>query len=262
VGIERDLSSPLPWRRSQRASQQRRVTQARRRRWAFRGRTGVSCALIAMAFATAGAVAQESPPAGSGGASASGESGSKKASSGASVSAIQRALGLPADGVYGRRTRAAVKRFQRREGLKVDGIAGPATLAALGLTDGDSGDGGADTGDSTGSGDGTGATGDGGSTDSAPRATGTETVSGQAPAASGDAAATLERIAQCESGGNPAAVSAGGQYRGKYQFDQATWEQLGGTGDPAKASETEQDRLAAKLLAQRGTAPWPVCGGG
>jgi hypothetical protein len=260
VGTERDLSSPLPWRRSQRASRQRRDTRARRRRRAFRGRAGVSCALIAMAFATAGALAQESPPSGAGGATANGQSGSGDDSSGASVAAIQRALGLPADGVYGRRTRAAVKRFQRRRGLEVDGIAGPATLAALGLKKGDSGDG--DSGDTTGDGAGTRATGDGGSTDATTGATGTQPLGGQEPGtASGDASATLERIAQCESGGNPAAVSADGQYRGKYQFDQATWEQIGGTGDPAKASEAEQDRLAAKLFARRGTAPWPVCGG-
>jgi hypothetical protein len=35
---------------------------------------------------------------------------------------------------------------------------------------------------------------------------------------------------------------------------------MGGTGDPADAPEAEQDRIAAALLAQRGTAPWPVCG--
>ncbi|WP_217915815.1 transglycosylase family protein [Miltoncostaea marina] len=77
---------------------------------------------------------------------------------------------------------------------------------------------------------------------------------------SGGAPAHLERIAQCESGGNPRAVSASGQYRGKYQFDPGTWQSLGGTGDPAAAPEAEQDRLAALLYAQRGPAPWPVCG--
>ncbi len=80
------------------------------------------------------------------------------------------------------------------------------------------------------------------------------------PAPSGDVAAHLERIAQCESGGNPRAVSASGQYRGKYQFDQSTWEANGGTGDPAAAPEAEQDRVAAALYAARGPAPWPVCG--
>jgi septal ring factor EnvC (AmiA/AmiB activator) len=70
----------------------------------------------------------------------------------------------------------------------------------------------------------------------------------------------LERIAQCESGGDPRAVSASGQYRGKYQFDQGTWEGVGGTGDPAAAPEAEQDRRAAMLYARSGPAPWPVCG--
>jgi peptidoglycan hydrolase CwlO-like protein len=72
--------------------------------------------------------------------------------------------------------------------------------------------------------------------------------------------AVLDRIAECESGGNPTAVSASGQYRGKYQFDPGTWRGVGGTGDPAAASEAEQDRRAALLYAQSGPAPWPVCG--
>jgi len=70
-------------------------------------------------------------------------------------------------------------------------------------------------------------------------------------------AAHLARIAQCESGGDP--TLADGQYRGKYQFDMATWQAVGGTGDPAAAPEAEQDRRAAMLYAQRGGAPWPVC---
>jgi resuscitation-promoting factor RpfB len=69
----------------------------------------------------------------------------------------------------------------------------------------------------------------------------------------------LESIARCESGGNPAAISPGGTYRGKYQFDRATWKSLGGKGDPAKASERRQDRLAARLYARAGGAPWPNC---
>jgi hypothetical protein len=79
--------------------------------------------------------------------------------------------------------------------------------------------------------------------------------------APGAGASTLERIALCESGGDPTAVSADGRYRGKYQFSRATWERLGGSGDPAAAPEAEQDRIAAKLLAAEGTDPWPVCGG-
>jgi peptidoglycan hydrolase-like protein with peptidoglycan-binding domain len=144
------------------------------------------------------------------------------------VRALQQKLGVSADGVYGPKTRAAVKRFQRAHGLTADGVAGPQTLAALGVTA------------------------------AAPKAEEADDSSA-APAAGADA--TLQRIAQCESGGNPAAVSTDGTYRGKYQFDRTTWREMGGTGDPAEAPEAEQDRIAAQLLAQRGTAPWPVCGG-
>jgi hypothetical protein len=66
--------------------------------------------------------------------------------------------------------------------------------------------------------------------------------------------------AQCESGGDPGAISSSGLYRGKYQFDPQTWRSVGGSGDPAAAPEAEQDRRAAMLYAQRGSSPWPVCG--
>jgi hypothetical protein len=82
-----------------------------------------------------------------------------------------------------------------------------------------------------------------------------------APAAGGStASAGLENIAACESGGNPAAVDPSGTYRGKYQFDQQTWQSVGGSGDPAAAPEAEQDARAAQLMAQSGSSPWPVCG--
>jgi hypothetical protein len=35
---------------------------------------------------------------------------------------------------------------------------------------------------------------------------------------------------------------------------------VGGTGNPAQASEAEQDQRAAALYAQAGPSPWPVCG--
>jgi soluble lytic murein transglycosylase-like protein len=69
----------------------------------------------------------------------------------------------------------------------------------------------------------------------------------------------LKKIAQCESGGNPRAVSPSGTYRGKYQFSRPTWRSVGGHGDPAKASEYEQDKRALKLYKREGTAPWPNC---
>ena len=121
------------------------------------------------------------------------------------VMALQRALKITADGVYGPQTKRAVKRFQRAEGLAVDGIAGPQTLKALGL------------------------------------------------------GAILDKIAACESGGDPTAISPDRRYRGKYQFSRATWRGLGGEGDPAKAPEWMQDRIAAKLYRQSGASPWPNC---
>lgn len=70
---------------------------------------------------------------------------------------------------------------------------------------------------------------------------------------------TLDAIAACESGGNPAAVNAAGYY-GKYQFDMGTWASVGGSGNPAEASEDEQDYRAALLYQRAGSSPWPVCG--
>ncbi|MEV4420869.1 transglycosylase family protein [Patulibacter sp. NPDC049589] len=106
------------------------------------------------------------------------------------------------------------------------------------------------------------------STGSATGASDASTTGGQAvagastgPTSSGSSGGDLSGVAACESGGNPGAVSPDGQYRGKYQFDQQTWESVGGSGDPAAAPEAEQDQRAQQLQAQRGSSPWPVCGG-
>jgi hypothetical protein len=227
VSHNRDLSSPVPWRRSLRASQQRRAKRARRRRRALRGRAGVTLAVVLSTVAATGAFAQDAATPLSPGVQST-----------ASVRAVQQKLGVTADGIYGPRTRAAVKRFQRAHGLDPDGVAGPQTLAALGLSAqqpaADQQTSGGDDASSS--------------------------ASSGASSPAGSSSATLAKIAQCESGGDPTAVSADGTYRGKYQFDRETWQQMGGTGDPADAPEAEQDRIAAKLLAERGTAPWPVCG--
>lgn len=149
----------------------------------------------------------------------------KRGSRGPAVVQLQRTLHLPADGVFGSQTTRAVRRFQARRHLTVDGIVGSQTARALGI-------------DLTRGHDAAGAR--------HPRAI-------HVPAA-------LDRIAQCESGGNPRAISAGGTYRGKYQFDRETWHAIGGHGDPARASEAEQDRRALALYRERGTSPWPACG--
>jgi len=85
-------------------------------------------------------------------------------------------------------------------------------------------------------------------------------ASAPAGASGGATPAHLQAIAACESGGDPGAVDASGTYRGKYQFDAQTWASVGGSGDPAAASEAEQDQRAAQLYSQAGASPWPVCG--
>jgi peptidoglycan hydrolase-like protein with peptidoglycan-binding domain len=52
-------------------------------------------------------------------------------SRGADVKRVQRALAIPADGIFGPQTRSAVRAFQARNGLVVDGIVGPKTRGAL-----------------------------------------------------------------------------------------------------------------------------------
>ncbi len=146
-------------------------------------------------------------------------------STSSSVASVQRALGITADGIAGPQTRKAVRRFQRAKGLQVDGIIGPQTLAALGLKG----------------------------------AVRPGSVRSRDTARSTSTSSLLQAIARCESGGDPTLVSASGRYRGKYQFDRATWRSVGGSGDPAAAPESEQDARAAKLMASRGPSAWPAC---
>ncbi len=57
----------------------------------------------------------------------------RKGSKGATVKAVQKALGISADGDFGPGTESAVKDWQRRHGLIADGIVGPATLKEMGI---------------------------------------------------------------------------------------------------------------------------------
>jgi len=77
-------------------------------------------ALLAAACCTAPAPALADPPV------------LERGDRGPSVRRVQRALHLPADGVFGRDTVRAVRRLQRRRGLEPDGVVGPATWRALG----------------------------------------------------------------------------------------------------------------------------------
>jgi peptidoglycan hydrolase-like protein with peptidoglycan-binding domain len=190
-----------------------------------------SLAVVALLAASAGAApASADDPAATGGAAiASAEETLREGDRGPAVRRLQRRLGVTADGAFGPRTDRAVRRFQRRRGLVADGIVGPLTRDALGLARFASADvvhDGVDTGD-------------------------------------GDVRLprVLVAIGQCESGGNPRALSANGRYRGKYQFSRSTWKAVGGRGsDPARASEAHQDRMALRLYRAQGAAPWPACG--
>ena len=204
MAMHRDLSSPVPWRRSLRASQARRVQRARRRRNALRGRAGVTLAVPCSSVAAAGALAQDAATPLAPGVQSTD-----------TVRALQQKLGVSADGVYGPKTRAAVKRFQRAHGLTRRRRRRPADARRARREH-----------------------------RSARRPGGRRRRLGRR-AERRRRRATLQRIAQCESGGNPTAVSADGTYRGKYQFDRETWRAMGGSGDPADAPEAEQDRIAA-----------------
>ena len=139
---------------------------------------------------------------------------------GSAVRHVQRRLTVRTTGYYGSLTERAVRRFQRKRELPVDGEVGPETRQALGLT----------------------------------------------PFSKSSVTHTkvrvpriLRLIADCESGGNPRAVSKDGRYRGKYQFTCGTWRTLGGYGDPARTAVVSQDRLAVRLYRKQGTRPWPTC---
>jgi peptidoglycan hydrolase-like protein with peptidoglycan-binding domain len=180
----------------------------------------VSTAALACASAAELALA-DGGGTGTGGAmiAANGEVMLKRGDRGAAVRILQRRLGITADGVFGPVTERTVKRYQRSHGLVPDGVVGPITRGSLGL----------------------------------------EPFRANAVRRSVRMPSVMRRIAECESGGNPSAVSPGGHYRGKYQFTRETWRSLGGRGDPADAPEWLQDRLALKLYRLRGTAPWPAC---
>jgi resuscitation-promoting factor RpfB len=82
-----------------------------------------------------------------------------------------------------------------------------------------------------------------------------------APAPSGSSGGlNWGALAQCESGGNPNAVSPNGLYFGLYQFSVSTWQSVGGSGNPTDASSAEQTRRAQILYDRAGSSPWPVCG--
>src|SRR3954452_4589736 len=127
----RDLALPELWERS--AARSRRRRQAAAARLVALPRTAT--ARISAALIAAGLIGQTGPLVGAAGAAQAStvDHALRSGARGSSVDAVQRALGLSADGVFGPQTRRAVRAFQRAHGLAVDGIVGPQTRAALGL---------------------------------------------------------------------------------------------------------------------------------
>lgn len=79
--------------------------------------------------------------------------------------------------------------------------------------------------------------------------------------------AQLSRLRTCESTNNYAATSRSGTYRGAYQFDQTTWNDVAGrhypwliSRDPVAVEWYWQDAMARALWSERGAQPWPHCG--
>ena len=100
-------------------------------------------------------------------------------------------------------------------------------------------------------------------------AVGTKPKPAPAPATTSSAARTgtggadslnWPALANCESGGNPRAVSSTGTYRGLYQFSLTTWRSVGGVGDPIDNSAGEQTYRAKLLYNRSGAGQWPHCG--
>jgi peptidoglycan hydrolase-like protein with peptidoglycan-binding domain len=122
-----------PYRASLRRSRERRAIAARLRRFrSVRRRTVVAGVSATMVLGGGAALAA------GGGAHSHHASAASLLSAGAqgsTVKALQHALGITQDGVYGPQTRHAVRAFQASHGLEVDGIAGPQTLGALGHAD-------------------------------------------------------------------------------------------------------------------------------
>ncbi len=71
---------------------------------------------------------------------------------------------------------------------------------------------------------------------------------------------SLDQIKHDESGGSYTEVNPSSGAGGAYQFLPSTWRSNGGQGLPQNASPAEQDRIAQKVYAEQGTAPWRASG--
>ena len=139
----RDLSSPDLWQRSLERSRYRRslLPGARRRQ---NRRKGIAAAMSAATVAGPASPVAFASLSGKPQADLGAETASKRAievregglplrlgSQGPLVAQVQKALDIPADGIFGVQTYVAVRAYQARAGLQVDGIVGPSTWGAM-----------------------------------------------------------------------------------------------------------------------------------
>jgi soluble lytic murein transglycosylase-like protein len=80
----------------------------------------------------------------------------------------------------------------------------------------------------------------------------------------GTSAVMLKKIAKCESGFNPGAVSPSGAYHGMFQYVASTWvaqrNRMGKNPDPNLRHDARESIMtAAYQISKQGTGAWPVC---
>jgi len=128
---DRDLGELEFWERSKVRSQLRRESAAARKVGVKQGaRSKLAMALVGVTLAVP---ATEAVTAGTAQAAPVTDSILKRGDSGSRVVALQKALGITADGEFGTATHKAVRAFQRANGLTIDGVVGAMTSAKLGL---------------------------------------------------------------------------------------------------------------------------------
>ncbi|MET0510178.1 MAG: peptidoglycan DD-metalloendopeptidase family protein [Thermoleophilaceae bacterium] len=140
---QRDLAAHEYWERSLARSRYRRALAESVRR-GHKRRKGVSAVVAAATMAGPGTPMAFAAVSGNLQAEVAAETPSKRAieiregglplelgSQGPLVAQVQKALEIPADGIFGPQTDDAVRRYQARAGMHVDGIVGPLTWASL-----------------------------------------------------------------------------------------------------------------------------------